>query len=398
MSVSDAELEALIARDETSRLELKRQWRNAKDDVCEDICAYSNDLGASGQPGFVIIGMGSDGTCAELPIDEALLRDIAQIRLNGNIVPFPDMTVERRRLAGCEVAVIEVGPHRYPPVRYEGRVWVRTGPVRHKASPAEEIRLAERRRGGDLPFVLRPAEGTDLSDLDLTYCEEAFVPRAISPDVLAANDRSLHQRLASLRLLTADAAMPTYGGLLLAGFDPAVHVPGARIEFRRFEGTDRAGVIRAQHEPAGGLLRVFEQVEELLPLYIEVRSAPGEGLRRMDSPSYPAWALREYVFNALTHRNYEGTAAPVRVDWYDDRVEVLSPGGLFGHVTKDNFRRVNDYRNELLAGAARTMGWVEKAGSGIVRAEKLLAENGNPPPDYAFEPEYVLVTIGRPSE
>ena len=118
-------------------------------------------------------------------------------------------------------------------------------------------------------------------------------------------------------------------------------------------------------------------------------------MQHLELPDYPYWALREYVCNALIHRNYENTAAPVRVDWYEDRVEITSPGGLYGHVTKDNFRQMNDYRNELLAVAAKVMGWVEKAGQGIARAERLLAENGNPAPEYDFQPEYVLVTVRR---
>jgi len=43
--------------------------------------------------------------------------------------------------------------------------------------------------------------------------------------------------------------------------------------------------------------------------------------------------------------------------------------------------------------AAKAMGWVEKQGQGIARAERLLAENGHPPAAYSFAPEYVLVTI-----
>ena len=393
MRASDAALEALIGRGEGERCEFKRQLKNEKGDIYQDICIFANDLANSGEPGYIFVGLENDGSCAGLRIDDSLLQEIGQMRLSGKIVPLPSMTVEARTLRGCDVAAIEVRPHRHPPVRCEGRVWVRVGTVRQLASPQDEIRLAERRRAGDAPFVLREAMGAEVTDLDLDYCEDVYIPAAINRDVLQTNERSLPQQLASLRLVTPDAAMPTYGGLVLAGFDPGVHVPGARLEFTRFEGVDRAGAVRASHVLTGGLFHVFERVEELLPLYIEVRSEPSEGLRRVDSPAYPAWALREYIFNGLIHRNYEGTAAPVRADWYDDRVEVTSPGGLFGHVTPENFRHMNDYRNELLAGAAKTLGWVEKVGQGIARAEKLLADNGSPAPDYVFDSEYVLVRV-----
>lgn len=393
VNLTDTQLEALIAAGETERCEFKRRLKDAKDDVCHDICAFSNDLPGSGEPGYVFIGIENDGASAALQVTDELVREVAQIRLNGNIVPWPTMSVEVRRLMGADVVVVEVAPHDHPPVRYDGRVCTRVGTVRAVASPQEEIRLAERRRAADLPFVLRPALGSDLGDLDIEYIKTTYVPAAISPDVLAQNQRTIEHQLASLRLLTADAAMPTNGGLLLAGLDPSVFIPAARVELTRFEGTDRAGAIRDRHELTTGLFRVFEQLETLLPLTIETRSEPGDGLRRADHAAYPSWALREYVFNALIHRNYEQTAAPTRVDWYDDRVEITSPGGLYGHVTPANFRHMNDYRNQLLAAAAKTMGWVERVGQGIARAERLLAENGNPAPEYEFEPDYVLVMV-----
>ncbi len=393
MKLSDAELEGMIAAGENERCEFKGQLKNDKDDVYRDICAFSNDLASSGEPGYVFVGIQKDGTPSGVPITENDMSGIADMKYSGHVLPWPAMTVQRRRLFGGDVAVIRVEPHPHPPVRYGGRVCIRVDQTRRIASPVEEVRLAERRRSGDLPYVLRPAVGAEISDLDLEFCEQAYVPAAISREVLEANERTLHQKLASLRVITPDAALPTIGGLLLVGLDPAVHVPGARVDFVRFDGMDRAGNARAQHTLSTGLLRVFELVETLLPLYIDVRSAPGDGLRRVDTPAYPEWALREYIFNGIIHRNYDSTSAAVRVDWYDDRVEITSPGGLYGHVTKDNFKHMNDYRNELLAVAARTMGWVEKLGQGIARAERLLRENGNPDPEYAFDAEYVLVTV-----
>lgn len=393
MSMSDAELKAIIADGEGERCEFKASLKNHKDDILKDICAFSNDLSDSGQPGRVFVGLHPDGSCAGLTVDEALLDEIAQMRLTHKIVPFPSLSVEARTVNSCRVAVIEVHPHPHPPVHYNGQCWIRIGSMRAIAGLADEIRLAERRRTADLPFVLRAAHGSSVDDLDVQYCQDAYIPAAISRDTLQANERSLEQQLVSLRLLTSDAAMPTNGGLVLAGFDPSVHIPGARVEFTRFEGTDRSRGIRNQHGLTEGLFRAFERVDELLPLYVEVRTVGSEGLRRLDAPAFPAWALREYIFNGLIHRNYDGTATPVRVDWFDDRVEITSPGSLFGHVTAENFRHMNDYRNELLAGAAKLLGWVEKVGQGIARAERLLNENGNPAAEYQFEPEYVQVTV-----
>ena len=67
------------------------------------------------------------------------------------------------------------------------------------------------------------------------------------------------------------------------------------------------------------------------------------------------------------HRTYESTNAPVRVSWFSDRIEILSPGGPFGAVTADTFGQhgITDYRNPNLA--MRTLGFVQRFGVGIPR-------------------------------
>ena len=77
------------------------------------------------------------------------------MRSDGNLLPIPTMTVQKRILCGGELAVITVEPCDAPPMRFRGRVWVRVGPRRAVASVEEERRLAEKRRAGDLPFDAR---------------------------------------------------------------------------------------------------------------------------------------------------------------------------------------------------------------------------------------------------
>ena len=80
-------------------------------------------------------------------------------------------------------------------------------------------------------------------------------------------------------------------------------------------------------------------------------------------------------------------------DWFRDRVEIQNPGGLYGQVTPQNYRRVSDYRNPVLADAMKILGYVERFGVGIARAEAALRNNGNEPPDFVFEATHVLVTV-----
>ena len=95
------------------------------------------------------------------------------------------------------------------------------------------------------------------------------------------------------------------------------------------------------------------------------------------------------------HRTYEATNAPIRVSWFNDRIEVLSPGGAFGTVNAENFGRpgFTDYRNPNLAEAMKTLGYVQRFGVGIPIARRLLKGAGHPEPEFELNHNYVLATI-----
>jgi ATP-dependent DNA helicase RecG len=110
--------------------------------------------------------------------------------------------------------------------------------------------------------------------------------------------------------------------------------------------------------------------------------------------AYPERALRELLLNALIHRDYESNA-PVRFYWFPSAIEIQNPGGLFGQVNAQNYEKMNDYRNPLIADAAKVYGYVNKFGYGIQQAKKLLLDNGNPEPQFQFEHSFVSVKIGK---
>ena len=94
------------------------------------------------------------------------------------------------------------------------------------------------------------------------------------------------------------------------------------------------------------------------------------------------------------HRDYQSTT-PVRFYWFSDRIEIQSPGGLYGEVTRDTLNRRNSYRNPVLAEAMKSMDYVNRYGYGIQRAEELLRANGNPAPDFQIDDKVFLVTVRR---
>ena len=388
---SDAELGLLMADLESDFVERKESAADGRR-IRRNICAFANDLPGNGRPGVVLVGVRDDGTCASLPIDDDLLLRLSNIHGEGDILPLPSMTVQKRHLNGCEVAVVTVEPSADPPVRYRGRVWIRVGPSLREGSVDDERLLSERRRAADLSFDSRPASGVELEALDMDFLHDHYLPAAVAARVLDRNRRTIEQQLRSLRLVRADR--PTWGALLAFGRDPQDSLPGAYVQFLRIDGIEITDPIRSQKQLTGRLDDVVRRLDDLLDLNVSVRTEVAGARRERRQPDYSVDALRQLAYNAVMHRSYEGTHAPVRVYWYTDRVEIASPGGLYGRMTPENFGKGDtDYRNPLLAEIMHHLGFAQRFGLGVPLARRLLAENGNPEPEFHFEAARVVVTV-----
>mgnify|MGYP000339265239 CR=1 FL=1 len=134
----------LLQSTETYRIE-RTSSTGDMDKFQEAICAFSNDLPNSRKKGYLILGAYDNGTLSGLRVDDALMKRIAGIRSDGNILPLPIMSVERFELEGGDLLVVEVSPALVPPVRYRGRTFIRIGPRRDIATESEERVLLEKR-------------------------------------------------------------------------------------------------------------------------------------------------------------------------------------------------------------------------------------------------------------
>jgi ATP-dependent DNA helicase RecG len=393
--MDDHELERLLQDIESDRVERKESISEG-DRIRQAICAFANDLPNHQQPGIVFVGAANDGSGVGLVVTDELLRTLSDMRSDGNILPVPAMTVQKRRLRGCDMAVIVVEPADAPPVRYKGVVWIRVGPRRARATTQEERILAEKRRSKDLPYDLRVLTSASLDDLDMELFRRVYLPSAVSPDVIEENTRSLEQQLAALRFAASGTPMyPTVTGLLTVGKMPSDIIPGAYVQFSRLDGTTLTDPIKNEHTLHGPLLDILPRLDDLLEdsiiSRVDITSGPID-IRRSD---YPIVALQQLVRNAIMHRDYETSNAPVRIMWFNDRIEIQNPGGPFGQVTRDNFGvpGITDYRNPYVAEAMRNLGYVQRFGVGIQLAKKELAKNGNPELAFTVEANYVLAVI-----
>jgi ATP-dependent DNA helicase RecG len=391
---TSAELEALLSDLESDLAERKASAAD-RSAIRRTICAFANDLPGHRRAGVIFVGANNDGSCANLPVTDQLMTTLAQMRSDGNILPPPTMYVEKMTLNGCNLAVMIVEPSYNPPVRYQGRTWVKVASVLQQATMEDERRLSERRRAGDLPFDLRPVFEASNAELDMEFFRSEYLRSALAPEVLEENQRGIDDQLKALRFMTN--GVPNYGALLVFGKDPLRWVPGAYLQFVRFDGGQLDDPVRDQKRLSGRLSQILSAADDLLQLHIEVAADSASGPREVRRPDYPIIALREFIRNALIHRAYDGTNAPVKVFWFTDRIEISNPGGLYGQVNQGNFGKgATDYRNPLLAEAMAVLGFVQRFGMGIPRAVRELKENGNPRADFEFSPSSVLVTL-RPA-
>jgi ATP-dependent DNA helicase RecG len=391
------ELQVLLQDLESDRVERTISTTDG-DKLRQAVCAFANDLPNHRKSGVLFIGVYDDGRCAGLSITDELLRKLADMRSDGNITPFPSMVVQKRTLGECDLAVVIVEPADAPPVRYKGRVCIRVGPRKAFATPEEERRLAEKRRAKDLPFDLQPLSSATVDDLDAEMFRRVYLPATVAVDVLEQNQRPLEQQLTSMRFVTVSLdPQPTVLGVLVIGKEPRQFLPGAYIQFLRLDGTELTDPIKDQKEIDGPLPDLLRLLDETLQVHISVATDITTQPTEIRHPDYPLVALQQLTRNAVLHRTYEGTNAPVRLTWFNDRIEIQNPGGPFGQVTRQNFGRpdVTDYRNPHLAEAMKNLGYVQRFGIGIQLARRELKKNGNPDLEFVVEDSYLLAIVRK---
>ena len=210
-----------------------------------------------------------------------------------------------------------------------------------------------------------------LDDLDLQAIRKDFEGRKPIEE----------QTLQSLRILVKNQGrlVPSQGGVLLYGRERQHHFEDAWIQCGRFIGDDKADIF--DHIDINAPLP--RAVDEIL-LFLKkhaMRGADFSEIRRKDLWSIPVRILREVVINALVHADYSHRGSPIRVAFFDNRIEIESPGLLLpGLPIEDIKQGVSQIRNPVIARVFRELELVEEWGSGIPGIFRIAKEENLPEP------------------
>ncbi len=376
MTTSD--VSDLLKKMESDRVE--RTVSNREYKICTADCYKANDLINSQQPGYLLYGVDNTGEPAGMTISDEDILGLGNIRANGNIQPLPHIDIsEVFHFPEGDVVVVTVHPADFPPVRHQGKIWVRIGARKQAASEQEERRLMEKRASTARNFDQQACLGASLEDIAQDSFKLTYLPQAIDRETLEKNNRTVVQQLSSVGLWEHRNNCPTNGGILLVGINPLNLLSGAYVQYVKYDGANIADAgVESEKQFSGALVTMLPQLEEFIKFQIvQSRPVAQGGFQEKQVQNYPFWALRELVMNAVMHRDY-GSNAPIRINEFSDRIEIQNSGGLFGDATPANFPHASDYRNPIVAGAMRNLGYVNRFNYGVMRAQEELRKNGSP--------------------
>lgn len=171
--------------------------------------------------------------------------------------------------------------------------------------------------------------------------------------------------------------------------------PFAKIQCALFKGTERV-IFIDKRDFEGPLYEQIEEAYEFVLKHINL-GAEINGLVRTDTYELPTEAIREAIVNAMTHRNFWDRSC-VQVAVYDDRVEITSPGMLYGGLTIEQIKEGGSkIRNRCIAEVFSRMKIIESWGTGIKRMFSSCKEYGIREPELLEIGDSFRVNLYRPS-
>ncbi len=344
----------LLLQPEGKTLEFKRDLSSPRN-VLKTLVAFANSAG-----GKLVIGVDDArhvvGMADPLDQEERICNLIADA-ISPRLVPNVELlSVGETTLLVVEVFPSSARPHHLNAQGPEQGVYLRLGSSNRQAGPDW---IAETRRAAaGLVFDEQPMPALNLQDLDMDAVARWFGP-----------ERPLDTtRLQTLKLLRGDQGrmVPTQGAVLLFGTQRELHFPDAWVQCGRFRGQDKVDIFDQQDIHAH-LPDAVAAIELFLKKHA-YKSARFGAMQREDVWSIPLTMLREAIVNALVHGDYAQRGTPMRVAFFDDRIDIESPGLLLpGMTVQDMQHGVSRIRNPVIARVFRELQLAEQWGSGVRR-------------------------------
>ena len=235
---------------------------------------------------------------------------------------------------------------------------------------------------------IRPAERASIEALDSAAVENYLLKLKLDRPNLAQLD---NKQIMELMGITKDGK-PTIAAVMIFGAYPqafypqlcitAISVPGTEIGDTGADGERFLDNRRIE----GTLVQMLDEAIAFVRKNTKSKTiiSKADG-KRTDKSDYPMTAVREAVLNALIHRDYSihTEGMPIQLIIFEDRLEVRSPGGLYGRLSVDQLGKVQpDTRNPVLAVAMEILNQTENRYSGIPTIYRELAAANMPEPEF----------------
>ena len=213
----------------------------------------------------------------------------------------------------------------------------------------------------------------------------------------AINERSTNSKGVSVENLISWRLLKVHEGILLPSIAfrllTANDLHFAKVQCARFKGLTRS-VFLDRKEFDGPIYQQIEDAFEFIYRHTNV-GAQIKGLYRKDIYDYPPEAVRELLANAVMHRNYMDNSC-IQISIFDDRIEFLNPGGIFGDLTLEKvLSGYSSVRNTQIADIFQKMNIVEKWGTGLLRIADICKEAETGSVQYQAGSGYFMATLLR---
>jgi len=382
-------------RMEPDAVEVKAARHDTPKKTWDSLSAFANRsgggvilLGLDESQGFAIVGVGdpqkAQADVANLARDEMeppVAVEFTVDEIEGKVV----MAVEVQETSAAQK------PCYYRPkgLRGNGGAYIRAGGTDRPMTDYEIFGYISSRGQPRFDEEIVPEAG--IGDLDASLLDVYLDRiRGASPRIAPLNGRR-EEVLTRLHVCGADGpvAHPTLAGLLMFGKYPQEFFPQLMITFVQY-----FGVTEEERTPRGDRFLDNQRFEGPIPEMVDRaeayilgamrKSALIDGLFRRDIPEYPREALREAIANAVAHRDYSPfvRGSYIRVRMFANRLEIQSPGGLFGTVTVETIEDDHSTRNARLMRMMEDLRIVENRGSGIRAMIGALREANLEPPGF----------------